>query len=161
MGEIVIPFQGQFRRSMVTGEKRTTWRTRAKGNVGDTFWAFGRQFEITAIVPMTQGDVLADNELVCDEGFTYAWELRDVFEKLYRRAGGYDPDRTGFLHTFKILSSSRAGKAGAAKDSLSVLGIGGFQGAKNPTGPDSLSTSRELSRASEKEEKSVNLRRGV
>jgi len=103
MTEIVIPFKGQFRQKMLSSEKYTTWRTSKKGEIGDTFWAFGKQFELTAIEPMTQGDVLADDKAVQSEGFTYAWELRDVFEDLYKRAGGYDPDRTGFLHDFKML----------------------------------------------------------
>ena len=116
MAEIMIPFQGQFRQSMIAGEKRTTWRTRAKGIPGDTFWAFGKQFELTAVDPMTQGDVLAYDKTIHSEGFTYAWELRDVFDKLYRRAGGYDPDRAGFLHTFKILSTSRELRPASPKE---------------------------------------------
>ena len=103
---VIIPFQGQFRKKMLSGEKFTTWRTTAKGTVGDTFWAFGKQFELTAIDPMTQGDVLAYDKTIHSEGFTYAWELRDVFDKLYRRAGGYDPDRNGFLHTFRVTPDS-------------------------------------------------------
>jgi len=109
MAEIVIPFQGRFRQSMLSGRKNTTWRTSEKGVIGDTFWAFGKQFELTAIEAMTQGDVLADNQAVYSEGFTRAWELKEVFDKLYQRAGGYDPDRKGFLHSFKPREAGQKG----------------------------------------------------
>ncbi len=103
--EIVIPFQGQFRNKMLRGSKYSTWRRSRKGEIGDTFWAFGKEFEIQNVEPMTQGEAVSDQEVVWSEGFDYGWELKDIFDKLYRRAGGYDPDKTGFLHTFKLKSS--------------------------------------------------------
>ena len=104
MATISIPFMPEFKVKMLFGRKTTTWRTSIKGEPGDIFQAFGEEFRILRVEPMTQGELVSSDRCVYSEGFTYGWELHDVLDKLYRRAGGYDPDRQGYLHTFEKVS---------------------------------------------------------
>jgi len=134
--DIRIPFKGQFRKQMLNGTKRLTWRTKKYGYEGDIFEAFGRQFELTDVYP---APMVAVPQNWKEEGFDSPEEAIRFMVGL--RPTGYKASRPGFHHRFRIIDEAGAGKAdpgkcrGSLRGNRLLVSLSGFV-------PDSLSSSR-------------------
>ena len=100
MAEIKIPFGLMFRKRMLDGRKTSTTRLMRYGEPGDTFHAFGAEFELWAVVLRTLGDV-RDLEYQ-REGFTTPLEFWRVWQALHSRRIPWDGDKVWF-HVFRRL----------------------------------------------------------
>ena len=92
-----IPFQQRWRESMLTGNKVCTSRGRRFGKPGDTFEAFGADFELQAVEKMPLGDV--KDSLYLQEGCESPEEFQRVWTKLNPRRG-FVPEQQVHVHWF-------------------------------------------------------------
>ncbi len=97
-----LPFQEQFRDSILDGTKTMTCRTKAYGAYGDTFEAFGETFEILLIqrVPLCTMDTLWQFE-----GVDSFQEFQDVWKKLHPRKPWDDYQRV-YVHGFVAVDAT-------------------------------------------------------
>ena len=98
MANIRLPFKPYFKKPLLDGQKTCTARTIIKGGPGDTFSAFGAQFEIVAVSTWKLGYVA--KKLWQNEGCTSREHFIQVWEDIHPKKG-FIPDQIVILHTFK------------------------------------------------------------
>jgi hypothetical protein len=96
MKRVEIPFMGRFQSAMIEGRKTLTTRSKKYGDVGDRFYAFGVEFEITSIAEMKLADVAL---LWKQEGVDSQGEFMRVWSSLHY--GVWNPNREVYVHGFK------------------------------------------------------------
>jgi len=96
-----LPFLPQWKQLMLDGVKICTARTKPAGKIGDTFEAFGAEFEIVGleVMPLFMIAAMFYKEEGCHspEGF------EAIYQKIHPRRGFRGND-TAYLHTFKRLT---------------------------------------------------------
>jgi hypothetical protein len=97
--EVKIPFLSMFKEPMISGVKTWTSRTRAFGNPGDTFKAFGRTFVIKKVSKKTLREVA---EHFREEGLSSKEELEAVWREIHP-IKGFNPSQVVFVHQFNIM----------------------------------------------------------
>lgn len=95
-----FPFNEWSTERLAKGQKIATSRTSQFGNIGDTFTAGGRTFEITAVSRKSLGDV-AQNYYF-DEGATSPEEFKQVWESIH--PAGFKPGQIIYFHQFRELT---------------------------------------------------------
>lgn len=96
MTRINIPFHPMFEKPLRNGTKTMTARTKRKGDVGDTFVAFGRTFILTE-VRKVQLHVVRGYYM--HEGCDSPEHFEAVWKRIHPRRG-YRPDDWVWLHEF-------------------------------------------------------------
>jgi hypothetical protein len=96
--QITIPFQERWRDAILDGSKSSTTRTKRYGRTGDTFEAFGADFELASIEKMTLEDV--SETLHEEEGCGSPAEFRALWAKLHPRKG-FVPHQSVYVHRFR------------------------------------------------------------
>ena len=96
--KVRIPFKFRFSEQMLTGVKTATSRTKRYGNAGDTFDAFGREFELTDVYQDTL-EVVA-HDLWREEGCFASSHFEDVWRSIHPLKG-FVPDQVVWVHKFK------------------------------------------------------------
>ncbi len=97
---IRFPFNDWSTERLAKGQKIATSRTSQFGNVGDTFTAGDRTFEVTSVSRKSLGDV-AQNYYF-DEGATSPEEFKQVWESIH--PGGFKPGQIVYFHQFRELT---------------------------------------------------------
>ncbi len=82
------------------GRKLATARRSRHGVAGDTFTAFGLEFEIESVRPLPLRDVAAQAFNL--EGCDSPHEFAEVWERCYGQ-GAYRPEQVVYLHSFHLL----------------------------------------------------------
>lgn len=98
--EVKIPFMDEFKDVLLDGTKTWTSRTRRYGKAGDTFRAFGHEFEIVKVEKRVLWDVANHFK---EEGCKSAEHFKDVWRKLHRRKG-WTPEKRVYVHIFRRIS---------------------------------------------------------
>lgn len=93
-----FPFNLEFEQKMMNGKKTKTSRNKKYGNAGDTFTAFGVEFEIVDVKKETLKKVA--EEYYKDEGFDMPGDFIEKWDQLHPRKG-WHPEKYVFVHTFK------------------------------------------------------------
>jgi len=96
--KVKIPFKPRFKEPMLNGTKTWTSRTKCYGKVGDTFEAFGYEFEIRKVT-RRHLEWVADHWK--EEGFTSKLEFIQFWIKLHARKG-FLPIQLVYVHIFKL-----------------------------------------------------------
>lgn len=94
-----IPFLPEFRDRMLSGRKTWTTRSRAYGEPGDTFEAFGEVFELVAVTELPLGMVAAHGHK--REGFETAAEFIECWNRIHPRRP-YSPSAVKTVHQFRL-----------------------------------------------------------
>jgi len=102
MKNVRLPFLPEFKDRLLAGGKTCTARTKKHGEPGDTFQAYGRTFEITAVERRMQAEVCL--ELHKAEGFSNTVDFIKCWEKIHPGAG-YRPGQKVWVHHFRILEA--------------------------------------------------------
>ena len=109
MTEISIPFREEFQDKMLSDKKTATSRTEKYGDVGDTFKAFGAEFQITRVY---QYKLDAVAYLLChEEGFDSPDEFMACWATIHPQKG-YVPSQTVWVHGFRKLTHDSNGGGG-------------------------------------------------
>jgi len=94
--KIEIKFDERFKAPLKKGTKVATIRTERKGEVGDTFDAFGKAYKFTNVF---------ECHLKMIEAFLYprcGFKTSDDFVKFWTELyGKYSPDEKAFMHYFE------------------------------------------------------------
>jgi len=94
--KVEIKFDERFKTPMKKGEKVATIRTEKKGEVGDTFEAFGKAYKFTNVF---------ECHLKTIEAFLYprcGFKTSDDFVKFWTELyGKYDKNEKGWMHYFE------------------------------------------------------------
>lgn len=99
--EVNIPFQPEFKDSMLAGNKTATTRTSRFGRPGDWFPAFGRIFVLTEVYQIRLS--LAIYRFHQDEGFSSPGEFINCWDRLHPRVTYAERRaRLVYLHRFTI-----------------------------------------------------------
>lgn len=93
---VQIKFDERFKAPLKKGTKVATIRTERKGDVGDTFEAFGKTYKFTNIFPCHLKTIEAF--LFQRVGFPDPGEFIKFWTELY---GKYSPDDKAFMHYFE------------------------------------------------------------
>ncbi|MCL4336237.1 MAG: hypothetical protein M1344_03285 [Candidatus Thermoplasmatota archaeon] len=80
-GNVILPFQGRFRDSLLTGQKICTSRFRKHGLPGQRFIAFGHVFKIRKLERWTLGDVAS--KLFRQEGLSSPSEFWEIWRTIH------------------------------------------------------------------------------
>jgi len=96
-----VPFKERFRLPMLSGQKTCTTRPYKIGNPRDEFEAFGVVFEILEVEELPLGQIA--KKRYAAEGFESPEEFITFWLKIHPHEK-YDPLRTAFSHTFKLIS---------------------------------------------------------
>lgn len=98
MAARVIAFRDDFRDALCSGAKTMTTRTARHAEPGDTFQAFGADFEVLRVLRTT----LAVVKLAYwrEEGTASPVEFERIWRAIHPRAG-FDPAKTVYLHEFR------------------------------------------------------------
>lgn len=99
--KINIPFKSYFREPMLNGVKHATSRTKKFGDDGDTFGAFGADFELTEVYQTTLLDV-AENYWR-EEGCSSQSNFENIWKSIHP-VKGFVPDQIVWVHWFKGIS---------------------------------------------------------
>ena len=94
---INIPFQESWREAVLDGRKVCTSRGKRYGKPGDTFGAFGQEFELLAVARVSLEDV--SQHLFRQEGCSSPEELRAIWAELHPRKG-FVPEKMVYVHWF-------------------------------------------------------------
>lgn len=94
---ISLPFRPQFKDMLVGRRKTMTTRTKAMGQPGDTFEAFGCRFLLT-LVKAVELSLVADH-YYWEEGFSSSQGFIDIWEQIHP-VKGYEPRQIVYLHEF-------------------------------------------------------------
>ena len=92
MAEVTLEFDERFRETLLSGSKTTTARRHRHGRKGDTFRAFGAEFCLIQVYPISRMNAIS---LWFLEGF----ESRQQFEQYLD--GKYPGIDTLWLHSFR------------------------------------------------------------
>ena len=101
--KVKIPFKESFREPMVNGVKTWTSRTRRLGKAGDTFIAFGCEFEILKVERRILQDVFDYHWR--EEGCEDPIDFFEVWEKIHP-VKGFVPSQRVYVHIFKRVGES-------------------------------------------------------
>ena len=99
--EIKIPFKDEFRKSILSGKKTMTTRTKPYGTKWDFFSVFGANFYLASVEIVYLSYVAA--RCFEKEGFGSRNEFIKYWEKLHPRKK-YDGSQKVYLHKFCRLS---------------------------------------------------------
>lgn len=94
---VSIPFLPEFEERMLDGRKTWTTRSRAYGEPGDTFVAYGAPFALVAVFKLSLGVVAAHGHK--REGFQSAAEFIECWNRLHPRHP-YTPSDVKVVHSF-------------------------------------------------------------
>ena len=94
---INLPFLPEFKDRLLAGDKEATTRTRAFGQSGDTFEAFGGTFMLDEVIETTL-EKAAFGYYRC-EGFNSVEAFFKCWEKIHPGVG-YRPLQKVYLHLF-------------------------------------------------------------
>jgi len=94
--KVEIKFDARFKAPLKKGTKVATIRTERKGDVGDTFEAFGKIYKFTNIFECHLKTIEAFLYPRC--GFKDADEFVQFWMELY---GNYSPKEKGYMHYFE------------------------------------------------------------
>jgi hypothetical protein len=94
---IQMPFLYSFKEPLLTGIKVCTSRTRKMGKPGDTFTAFGQEFQINYVWGTSLGIVA--KTLWAKEGVKSPLEFEGVWREIHPRKG-FDPGQLVYVHNF-------------------------------------------------------------
>ncbi len=94
---IKIPFKPYFKEPLLSGQKVYTSRSKPMGKPGDTFEAFGAEFELISV---KDEDLYTVSLLWKEEGCTSREHFIQVWNEIHPVRGYHDYDRT-YLHRFK------------------------------------------------------------
>ena len=92
MAEVTLEFDERFRETLLSGSKTTTARRHRHGRKGDTFRAFGVEFCLIRVYPISLKKVIALWPL---EGFESAQQCEQYLN------GKYPGIDTLWLHSFR------------------------------------------------------------
>jgi hypothetical protein len=95
--QVRVPFQQRWQQALLEGGKVCTSRTKRLGGPGDTFEAFGADFELRTVERLTLRDI-RDN-LHLQEGCETADEFQRLWTDLHPRKG-FVPDQLVYVHWF-------------------------------------------------------------
>ena len=93
MSKIEIKFNDRFKAPLKKGTKVATIRTEKKGNVGDTFEAFGKTYQFTNVFECHLKTIEAFLYPRC--GFKTADDFVTFWTELY---GSYNKNEKGWMH---------------------------------------------------------------
>ena len=96
--EISIPFQERWRDAILDGSKSATTRTKRCGSAGDTFGAFGAEFELVSVEKLPLQEV--SETLYREEGCGSPQEFRKTWAKLHPRRG-FVSHQSVYVHRFR------------------------------------------------------------
>lgn len=96
MVKVKIPFQERFKQPMLNGTKTWTSRTKRYGAPGDTFEAFGCEFEILKVERLILQDII---EHWKEEGCNSREDFLQVLKKLHPKRR-FDPSERWYVHVF-------------------------------------------------------------
>jgi hypothetical protein len=99
--KVKIPFKARFKESLLNDTKTWTSRTKRYGKKGDTFDAFGHEFEILGVEKRALWDI-ADNHYK-EEGCESTIDFMKVWSKLHQRKG-WHPYQRVFVHVFRRIT---------------------------------------------------------
>jgi len=97
---VKIPFKARFKEPLLDGTKTWTSRTRRLGNVGDTFDAFGHEFEILKVEHRMLKNVAFHWR---EEGCSSREDFVEVWKQIHPRKG-YDPQQIVKVHVFRRIT---------------------------------------------------------
>lgn len=97
MSEITIPFKPYFKEPLLNGTKQYTSRSKPMGKPGDTFTAFGQQFELLSVKDV---DLYTVSTMWKEEGCTSREHFISVWNEIHPVKTYSDSQRT-YLHHFK------------------------------------------------------------
>lgn len=100
MGRLLarFPFQPEWEKKMLGGEKTCTSRTKIFGHAGDVFMAFGTKYVISKVEERSLEDIAAN--LYQQEGCKDPSEFIGWWNKLHPRRG-WQPKQVVFVHHFR------------------------------------------------------------
>jgi len=101
MSLVKIPFKPYFKEPMLSGVKTYTSRTKRMGSPGDTFEAFGAQFEILSVEEVRLYEVAS---LWKEEGCASEEHFKEIWREIHPRTG-YGDYQIVKLHRFKKVSA--------------------------------------------------------
>ncbi len=94
---VKIPFRNEFEKVLLSGQKTMTSRTSRMGEHGDTFVAFGVEFQIEAVGKFALGYVA--DEFWRQEGTNSREEFIEVWKQIHPWKG-YQPQKVVWVHQF-------------------------------------------------------------
>jgi|GEM_PF-1861425 len=94
-----VPFNDWSQERLLKTSKTATSRTRQYGNIGDTFQAGDKTFEITEVSKKSLRDIAQNHYL--EEGAKSPEEFVDVWNSLHPK--GFDPEQVVYFHKFREL----------------------------------------------------------
>lgn len=97
MSEVTIKFKPFFKMTLLAGVKTCTSRTKVMGKPGDTFVAFGSEFELLSVEEVRLYEVASRWK---EEGCASEEHFKEVWREIHPRTG-YDDYQIVKLHTFK------------------------------------------------------------
>ena len=99
MAHVYIPFRPHFKEPMLSGIKTCTARTKAMGKEGDTFTAFGQEFNLITVGKVQLSTVAA---LWKQEGCTSEEHFKEIWRSIHP-IKGYIPEQEVYLHHFMMV----------------------------------------------------------
>jgi len=96
--KVEIKFDARFKAPLQKGTKVATIRTERKGEVGDTFEAFGKAYKFTNVFECHLKTIEAFLYPRC--GFKTSDDFVSFWKKLY---GKYNKDDKAFMHYFEAV----------------------------------------------------------
>jgi hypothetical protein len=99
--KVKIPFLYRFKEPLLAGEKTCTSRTRKMGDPGDTFDAFGGEFQINYVWRTSVGVV---EKLWKREGTNSEDDFRAVWQQIHQRRG-FHPEDLVYVHEISLVDS--------------------------------------------------------
>lgn len=99
-GARYVPFNDWSQERLLQGSKTATSRTKQYGNIGDTFQAGDKSFELTGVSRKNLWDIAQNYYL--DEGAKSPEEFIEVWNALHPK--GFDPGQVVYFHKFKELT---------------------------------------------------------
>lgn len=96
MSEVTIPFRFHFKDKLLDGTKQYTARSKALGERGDTFSAFGAVFELLSVKDVSLYEV---SLLWKEEGCASREDFIQEWNEIHPRTG-YSDSRRVYLHHF-------------------------------------------------------------
>lgn len=97
-----VPFNDWSQERLIQGSKTATSRTKQYGNIGDTFQAGDKTFEITEVSKKSLRDIAQNHYL--EEGAKSEEEFIEVWNSLHPK--GFDPEQVVYFHKFRELPLS-------------------------------------------------------
>ena len=98
--KVHIPFKERFREALLNDVKTLTSRTKRYGTYGDTFEAFGHEFEITEVFK-AQLDIIAG--FWDREGCSSKEDFIEVWKKIHPRKR-FIPEQQVYVHVFRRIN---------------------------------------------------------